>query len=529
MTRISLSALLLAVLAGVSPCAPGVAHEGDAIGTFDISAYELSGNTELNPKLVAHLLRRYTGPKRTFSDVEHAVAALEHAFHDRGFALTKVRLPEQELAHGIVRLIVVESKLGAVEIRGNTHHSKKNILASLPGLQHGRDLNTTIVSQNLEQANQNPSKFEELRLQTSTEAGTIDALVTVRDQKPWTVNVTFDNEGLAATGRDQVTTQFQYANLWGLDHTLSLQYTTALEDPHKISVYGVGYHIPLYQLDDSIDVYSSYSNIAAGTINAGLFDLQVSGAGEVYGVRYTHPLSTIGGYSSQLFGGLDHKVFRNSIELDTLQLGGDVTVNPLNFGYQGQWTKGANSANASITAVHNAPAQGAQVENFTAARAQSSPNYSLLRYSGALAHTFSSEWQLRSTFTGQATRDALIPGEQFGLGGETSIRALSVRELSNDRGVSGNLELWTPSLCTRLLGGATRCQALAFVDDGYASRNHALPDEQAHVRVSSAGVGLRVYVTRRATITADYGHVVSASDTSLAGEQRLNLSLGLSF
>jgi len=35
-------------------------------------------------------------------------------------------------------------------------------------------------------------------------------------------------------------------NLWGLDHVFSAQYTTSVDDASKISVYGAGYHVPLY-------------------------------------------------------------------------------------------------------------------------------------------------------------------------------------------------------------------------------------------------------------------------------------------
>jgi hemolysin activation/secretion protein len=59
-----------------------------------------------------------------------------------------------------------------------------------------------------------------------------------------------DNTGAAQTGKTHVGVVLQHANLWGLDHVASLQYTSSLEKPDKVGVYGAGYHLPLYALGD---------------------------------------------------------------------------------------------------------------------------------------------------------------------------------------------------------------------------------------------------------------------------------------
>ena len=503
---------------------------GDPVASFEITRFVVEGNTLLKEAAVNSVLAGFSGAHRGFDDLEHAVEALQKLYRARGFTLVKVTLPEQELNGGVVRLKVVETRLGKVGVVGNVHHSEANIRRSLPALSEGSMPNTDALSENLRIANENPSKQATLQLQGSAQPGAVDAVVHVVDEKPWMAAVTFDNAGLDTTGRNQVTAQYQNFDLWGLDHVFSLQYTTATEDPHKVNVYGAGYHIPFYALSDSLDVYGSYSTIRAGSVAAGLVDLQVSGAGTVYGAHLNHDFARMGLYDSQLTLAFDHKAYRNDVDYAGTQLGGDVTVAPASVSYVGRWALSSNSANFYLTGVHNIPggAQGSE-EDFTAARAGATRNYALLRYGAGYIRTLADGWQVRLSVNGQWTRDALVPGEQFGVGGAASVRGLQERDLSDDKGVTANAELHTPNLCANFSGGRAHCELLTFFDDGHLSRNDALPGEPTRLLVDSAGVGFRLNVGRNLTAQLDYGHILSATDPAEKGDQRLHALLTAAF
>jgi hemolysin activation/secretion protein len=78
-------------------------------------------------------------------------------------------------------------------------------------------------------------------------------------------------------------------------------------------------------------------------------------------------------------------------------------------------------------------------------------------------------------------------------------------------------------------GATTRCTVLAFIDDGHVSRNQALPGEETHLSVSSAGVGFRLSSGRTLSLQMDYGRVFSASDNQQKGEQRLHALIAAAF
>ena len=110
-----------------------------------------------------------------------------------------------------------------------------------------------------------------------------------------------------------------------------------------------------------------------------------------------------------------------------------------------------------------------------------------------------------------------------------SQRGLHEREISDDQGFTANAELDTPNLCAAAGAQSMQCTLLGFFDDGNVYRNQALPGEETHVSVDSAGAGFRLARGRMLSLQMDYGHVISASDTQQKGEQRFDAVLAVSF
>ena len=518
------SILAVAVTAAWAAEAP----ENGAI-RFEISRFEVKGNTLLSQAQVDALLANYTGQNRDFGDVQRALEALEAAYHARGYNVVTVELPEQELNGGVVQLRVVETKIGRVTVKNNHYFDEANIRRSLPALQEGASPNVNAVSANLKQANENPSKQVTMKLQSGEKDDEVDALLDVKDKSPWSVMGNVDNTGTEATGKTHLGVILQNANLFGRDHLASLQYTTSAEEPGRVKVYGAGYHIPLYESGDALDFYASYSNVDSGTVSAGAFNLAVSGKGAVYGGRYTQVLAKRGDLEQHLSYGFDIKAFKNSVQLEggSAELGNDVTVHPISIGYQVNTPIPSGDIGGQVTLSRNVSggSKGGQAD-FTASRVGAKADYTVLRFAGSVTRALKNDWQLRAILNGQYTSDALIPGEQFGAGGATSVRGFIEREISNDTGASLNLEAYTPNLCQQ---AAWNCRLLGFYDTGYVKRNHAQPGELDSTSIASAGLGARFVLSTYANLQLDYGHVLRAGATGRENGNRLHLRLGLAY
>jgi hemolysin activation/secretion protein len=493
---------------------------------FEISRFEVTGNTLLSNDKAQQAVAPFTGKDRDFGSVQQALEALENAYRDLGYSVVSVELPEQELDRGVVQLKVVETKIGHVNVKNNKYFDEANVRRALPGLQPGQTPNLRDVSASLKLSNENPAKRVALKLAGGEKDDEVDANLEVTDDTPWKVMANADNTGTSSTGKTHLGFVLQHANLFGRDHVASLQYSTTAEKPGAIKVYGLGYHIPLYALGDSLDFFASYSNVDSGTVTAGIFDLAISGKGAVYGGRYTHNLRKQGDYEHKLVYGVDYKAFKNSILVLGTNLGNNVTVHPLSVTYQGSLGSATGELGGSVSLVRNVPGgSGGKQADFNLARAGAKDDYTLLRLGGSYSRVLADDWQVRAIVNAQYTSDALIPGEQYGGGGASSVRGFGEREISNDSGIGGNLELYTPNLCGK---GLWQCRALAFYDTAYVKRNHALPGELTSTSIASTGVGLRLMASNYVNLQLDYGHVARAGATQREGG-KLHLRLGLSY
>jgi hemolysin activation/secretion protein len=521
--------LIAGMVIAVSVLPAQAADAPDGVGRFEIMRFEVTGNTLLSTQAVQAAVAPYVGRDRNFGDVQMALEALEAVYHRLGFNVVQVALPEQELNHGVVKLQVLETKLGKVRVEGNQNFSVDNIRRSLPGLVEGQTPNIGQVSSSLRLANENPAKKTALQLQ-SGDNDDIDAILKISDDRPWKMAANLDNSGNKNTGQTQLTLQFQHTNIADRDQVLSLQYTTSLEKPSQVSVYGIGYHVPLYALGDSIDVFASYSNIDSGSVLAGIVNLDVSGRGTVAGGRYNQTLRRIGDYESRFIYGLDHKAFQNNVMVQGAQLGNDVTVHPLSVAYAGTWSRGDGVANFNVTALRNLPGgdRGGSAD-FNRARVGAPADYRLLRYAADYNRALPGDWQMRMNLSGQYSTDALIPGEQFGAGGANSVRGFTERDVSGDIGRLLSAEMYTPNMCIGVRAMAAQCRLLAFYDSAQVRRNDPLPGELDKASIGSAGLGMRVSIDGYMALQMDYGQVVDAGVARSKGERRLHFKMALSY
>ena len=494
---------------------------------FEITRYEVSGNTLLSAAEISAAVTPFTGRERSFGDVQGALEALEAAYRAKGFNVVSVRLPEQELNRGVVQFNVVQTKIGRINVSGNRHFDQANILRSMPTLVAGRTPNLNDMSANLRLANENPARKTNLKLQNASADDEVNANLAVTDDRPWKVMLNLDNTGSETTGKTHAGVVFQHANLFGRDHVASFQYTTTVEEPSKVAVYGLGYHVPLYALGDSLDLFASYSNIDTGQVTAGLFNLNVSGKGAVYGARYNHTLTRRGELDTRLVFGVDVKAFRNTVLFAGENFGNDITVRPLSLAYTASTPTAKGDANAALTLVHNIPggSRGSDAD-FERTRSFAKPGYTILRFGAALSHTLAGDWQARLLLNGQLTGDALVPGEQFGAGGSTTVRGLDERAVSTDSGMAVNLEMYTPGLCPAQADW--QCRALAFYDAATGTRNHALAGEIDSTSVASVGLGLRFAMGSKLNAQVDYGHVVQAGETT-GSRNKVHVRLGFAY
>ena len=508
-----------------------------AEASFEIRRFIVEGATLIAPERIDQTLAPYMGTSRTISDVQQARAAIESIYARRGYGATQVLLPEQEIKDGVVRLRVVEVKLGAIRIEGNRFFDDDNIRASLPALVPGQPLETDRLAAELRLANESPVKQTTIVLKPGGPEDEVDAQVRVVDQRPYRFSLSLDNTGTPQTGDYRIGAGFQHANLFNRDHVLNLQYVTsptqednpntlALPPNNRVFIVGAGYHIPLYALGDSIDLVAGYANVNSGVVQ-NLFS--ISGSGRVYAGRYNLGLPRLANVEQKLAFGYDVRYYDNSVVPvgTSTAIVPDYVLHPLSLGYSGVWRGAADEVAFYASGVRNLPggSNGDQAQ-FDLVRPGAESAYALGRFNANWVHSLPHDVQARARFTAQYTQDMLLPGEQFGLGGIDSVRGFFEREFTGDRGFSGTFEVYSPDV-TAALGTpeGVRVRLLAFYDYGRAWIINPQAPEQQVTGIASAGPGVRVAYRWNLSMRLDYGFIIENGTPTNSDHGRANFSL----
>jgi hemolysin activation/secretion protein len=199
--------------------------------------------------------------------------------------------------------------------------------------------------------------------------------------------------------------------------------------------------------------------------------------------------------------------------------------------YSGTLKSAASEINYSAGLSTNIPGgNDGRAADFQRSRFNANENYKILRYSASVVTSLPKEWQARAAMNGQYTNDALVIGEQFGVGGPDSVRGYLVRELSNDKGVSAQFEVFTPELARSVgMPDGYRMRAVGFYDVGYLSRNHPLPAEVTSKSVSDVGLGIRMSYGKQLSLRLDVAHVLRDAGTRQNGDNRISAGVALVF
>lgn len=511
------------------------AHAQTETERFDIERFVVEGNTLLAPGEIEALLQPFIGKRREYGDVQRALEALELRYRERGFSAVQVHVPEQELG-GQVRIAVVESSIRRIRIQGAKFFDEANIRGSLPAIREGAFPNAVKFSENVQLANENPSRQLEVILKGTDQEGIVDVDIEVTDSDPLKLSANLDNTGNKQTGKHRIGVGMQYANLFTRDHVLSLNYGTSLEEPKLVSIYSVGYRIPLYSIGDSIDLIVAKSDVDSGVTDTVAGPLTFSGKGDIYGARYNWLLPRRGEYTQRVVFGLDLKQFKNTCAIGGAAICGaagvDVTVRPWSVTYSGQWARPGSQSDHSISYSRNWPGvdKGGPAD-FAAARPSptggngASASFDVFRASASHLRALEGDWQFRAALSGQYARRPLLSGEQFGMGGATSVRGFSGREVARDTGYFGNLELYAPNLAAFLGMEEGNFRLLGFYDWGYASSIPLEGEVKQKSAIAGAGFGLRVTWRKSLNFKFDIGQVVDEGGSRLKGSRHSEFSL----
>jgi hemolysin activation/secretion protein len=516
--------VLLIILSGLMSCPCSAAEGGET--SFEIRAFEVTGNTIFQEDKLQGVVSLFTGKGKTAADVERARDALEKLYHDSGYPAVLVNIPEQTLKDGVVKLQVIESRIGNVKVTGNRYFTIEKVMNDLPSLAPGQILYLPKVQEEIGRLNRNQDFKVNPVMTPGNIFGTIDVELKVEDQLPLHGYLELNNRASPDTTALRLNAMIRYDNLWQKEHSLSLQYQTSPESLKQVEVAGVSYALPApWDKDSQLAIYGIYSdsNSAFGE------GFTVIGKGQIAGVRYVIPLTGYKLYAHNITIGLDYKHFNNAVGFTTVAGSTHTPISymPLSFSYNAslpdesggvtQFSGGLNMSFRGLVSDEN---------EFEAKRYKATASYLYATAGVQRTQKLPLGMSLFAKVDGQVADQPLIDNEGYIAGGMTSVRGYLESEATGDNAVHGTLEVSFPdplqgSSPENWLTKQLQMSPFIFYDIAELITLDPLPSQSGSSTLEGVGAGVRGVLTKSFEYELDWATALHSAAYTKSGDERV--------
>jgi len=461
--------------------------------TFPVRQFRVRGAKLLSGEEIADAVYPFTGLARNLDDLEQARAALEKAYHDKGFQSVAVELPQQNGTRGIIYLVATENSIGRLRVRDAKYHLPSQIRKNAPSLAEGTVPDFAKVQEDIVALNGWADRKVTPSVRPGIVPGTIDVDLLVEDSLPMHGSIELNNRFSPDTTPLRFNGSWSYNNLWQLGHTLGLSTQLAPERIADAEIYSAYYIARFAKAPDfSLLLTATKQNSDVSTLGGAA----VAGRGETAGFRGLFTLPGRGDYFHSISAGMDFKRFDEDLQIDDLTLTTPIEYWPATLAYGGGWLGDASFTEVNASATWALRGMGSGIEEFDTKRFDADGSFFYVRGDLSRTQDLPRGFEAFGKVQGQATTNPLVNSEQFSGGGASTVRGYLESEALGDGGWFLTGELRTPTLLKsteKQENGdpASEWRFHTFYDVGRLYLNHPLPEQTDLFRLSSWGVGTR--------------------------------------
>lgn len=455
-----------------------------------ITQYRVRGSKTLSADEVQEAVYPYLGPGRLPSDVDAARAALEKAYHDKGFKAVSVFIPQQRIRKGVVTLQVEENPVGRLRVRGAEFTSPSAVTSQAHSMQEGKPVDFAKLTDDIVAMNQVPGRTVTPSLKPGVMPGTVDVELEVKDELPAHGSLELNNRYSPDTSELRLAGSLSYDNLWQLGHSIGTSFQVAPENTDDALVFS-GYYMARLQNHPgwAIMLQGSKQDSDVATLGG----ITSVGAGDTVGIRAIKTLpATKDLYHSFSFG-FDYKHYDDELNVAGVSSPSPITYYPFSMLYTAS-VKGAGRTDVNLGINWAFRGLGDSRYDYSIKRYDASGGFIYARGDVSYTRDLTNGFQWFAKIQGQASNEPLVSAEQFAAGGLGSVRGYLESEALGDNALFGTLELRSPSLL-KYLGSewdeGDDFRVYAFLDGGVTSIHEALPGQESGEQLGSIGVGTR--------------------------------------
>jgi hemolysin activation/secretion protein len=502
-----------------APPPPFPAPAADAQPAFVLRGVEVEGATALDPATLAPLWAPLLGqpvPLATISDLAERIGA---AYRDRGYVLSQAVIPEQTIADGMVRVLVIEGFIDRVAVEGGTPAQAAAAARLFAPVAADRPLEMTTLERSVLLSRDTFAGSVETVLEPSPDTfGAADLSVLLAPER-FTGFAAADNRGSRLYGPLTLTAGGSAYDLLGLNERIDALLALA---PESTSLaYGealIDLPLPAFAgtlLDGAhLEVSADTSHGTPDLSRSGSDDLTVTTDETNLGAAVVVPFIRTRSQNLFLRLGIDWQ----SSESVTRFAGTDLPSTDRLTVLRARLTWDRADRFGGVTLVDAGLSQGLDLGSRIEAEgpAAGDPEFTAGSLTlSRLQRLGEDGWSLYGEAIGQLAADVLPNSERFSLGNSTIGRGFAPGNTSGDSGWGARLEL-RRNLAGERLRGVEAVELYAFGDYGHAYDRAGERDGAKWEELGSLGIGARVDVYPWLTLTPEIARQTAgiATDTT---------------
>ena len=467
-----------------------------------IERFDVQGSTVFSPEELAEVTAEFTKRDLSFAELLQARSAVTQLYVENGYVTSGAFIPPQTLDGNVVVIEVLEGRLDEINVEVDGRLRSRYIRNRLE-LAGKSPLNANDLLEGLQLLQLNPLiDTISAELAAGVQPGTSILDVEVEEADTFDVNLLLNNGRSPSVGSFRRQIQVTERNLTGLGDAISVGYSNT----DGSDTFDLNYTLPVNPRNGTV-------NLSVGTTDSEVIEepfdtLNIQSESRYYELTYRQPIYQT---PSNEFA-LSLTASRRESKSEFLE--GVTGDGPLPFPSLGADSDGRTRVSA-LRFAQEWTQQGSQ--QVIAARSQFSLGLnafdSTINEDAPDSEFFA--WRGQAQWVRLLARDtllllrsdiqladgSLVPLEQFGLGGQQTVRGYRQDELLTDNGILLSGEVRIPVL--RVRDWDALLQVTPFFDVGKGWNLDATdPDPSA---LASVGLGLRWTMGDRFTARFDWG------------------------
>lgn len=487
------------------------------IDTVTITRFEFEGNTAFTDEELAAVTADYTGREITLTELFEARSAVTQTYIDAGYVTSGAYIPPQPIQNGVVMMQIVEGSLDEIivrhpeEIQVQSHERLNDrYITSRVAIAADTPLNVNDLLEALQLLQLDP-RIETLRseLAAGTRLGSSTLTVDVAEASTFDVTLELDNRRSPSVGSFRQEIELSSLNFAGNGEAINLSYART----RGSNSFNGGLD---FFVNPRNGVVSLSGGLSSSEVVETPFD-ELNLESESYFVELAYRQPIIRTLEQEFALGIAASHQQNRSVFDLPDPFGDIPVTLFGADEDGEvrvtalrlfqdWTR---RAERQVFAVRSQLSIGLDVlEPTINTDGRADSRFVAWRGQAQWVRRLAEDTLLLVRGDIQLADDDLLTLEQFGLGGQSTIRGYRQDLLLTDNGVLASAEVRIPIARTPRVNGLL--QVIPFLDIGKGwNVNTDDPDPSTLV---GAGIGL-LWQMDRLSARLDWGIPIVDVDT----------------